>query len=299
MARPLSCPAIMRAIQPLFIAAVLFVSFVDGRQVKGLDIEEARSFVKDIFSAMTTQEAAVAIAAAAPQSDDGGMTARLTAIFPVANKLTEDIRTKYGFEGSLQDAMQAAGQAGEIAKDKKLFDEIQGITEILAGEGAPDRIGRVAELDVLADSFLALDAEGRLEAVRKAQVVLDRLDDTVAGLEDSTAGAPTYLETMQGIIAQGNDFVIDKIVEVIFLLGSETDKFVEASIVDNIVETVTDKVVKDYMGARSTNVTRKELHIRLNVLSEFLGVDDHARVEERVEAARRALADDAVGKVEL
>lgn len=299
MAHPSSCAAIMRAIQPLFIAAVLFVPFVDGRQVEGLGIEEARSFVQDIFSAMTTQEAAVALVAADPQSDDGGMTARITAILPIANELTAGIRNRYGFEGSLQDAMQAIGQAGEIAKDKMIFDNIQAIAEILAGEGAPDRIGRVAELDVLADRFLALDAEGRLEAVSKAQAVLVRLDDTVAGLEDSTAGPATYVEVMHGIIAHGSDFVIDKIVEAVVLLGSETDKVVEASIVGNIVETVTDKVVKNNMGARSTNVTRKELHVRLNVLSEFLGVDDHARVEERVEAASRALADAAVSKDEL
>lgn len=262
----------MMGVGRLTLVAVALLLSAAGQQLEPLTSEQAdvllgriepakaRAMLKEIFAALTSEQATVAIAAIAPAADGQGagakgMSERLTAVLPIAEGLAGTVCAKYGFEGGLQDAMRAAEQAGERSLDKKLFDAMQRVTEIISGQASPRSIGRVAELDALADGFVALDAAGRAEAVNKAEAVLEGFGDT--------ASAATYLEAMRGIIANGDDFALDTMVKAIVRLGPSMDDH----------------------GAKSTNTTKRDLHVRINVLAEFLTPDDHARIDEKLEAA--------------
>lgn len=203
---------------------------------KQIAVQRARAFMEEVVAALDKQPARLEIDAArasvsselpratfdeddedglaqASGRGDGMATSLLMAVGPLVDKFTKDIVLRYGFEGGFEQALNSVSEAMKRRGDRDLKAGMEVVAEIFA----PVRPGRVPALHGLAKLFIELNASSRDAAISKAETMHKGANNQLQ------AGIGEYLAAMQGIVARGDSYVQDRIVQLV-TNARETEK---------------------------------------------------------------------------
>jgi hypothetical protein len=99
-------------------------------------IKKARTMMKMLRSALTTQKAVAQIKEArGGDGDEPGK--RMATLGPVLEGLTKGVCEKFGFQNGFQEAMQSIAAEGGKAQDEKLRSMVEEVGEAITGDKSP------------------------------------------------------------------------------------------------------------------------------------------------------------------
>jgi len=235
------------------------------RPPRQIAVKRARAVLTEVLALLTTKTARAEFESVrnhipADMGPDSSQ-AMWQAVGPVAHRLTTAVMDKYEFTGGFDEALRSIEAAGSRQLDKTISDGLEDVNEIVTGQPAQGRIGRVAALDELADAFLSSSHVERLHAIAEAEKILDA--HTVEGKLNPPA-AKEYLQAMRGVVDKGVTYVQDIIVDLAVGPG-----------------------FKKPSGGISPE-ERERLSSQINILTRFLRSKDHKIIRQRIEAVREA-----------
>lgn len=204
-----------------------------------MTVKKARTMMRELARDLTSDQVAEVF------DGLGEGKERFEQAVVLADQLAEVLLRKYGFRNApegqrLKRAMRAAMEAGDEDEvlggmDKDIRRYKEDIEELLTGQVSSSRMARVASLDPLAQKFLDMDEKAREEALKEAQ---------------QTEGGQVYAATMDSIMKNGSDFLVDEVVELVTIsAGGQADQMrVQAGM--NVLQEFLRKSELDAIGRR-------------------------------------------------
>eukprot|EP00747_Dinoflagellata_sp_TGD_P098670 gnl/TRDRNA2_/TRDRNA2_167522_c0_seq14.p1 gnl/TRDRNA2_/TRDRNA2_167522_c0~~gnl/TRDRNA2_/TRDRNA2_167522_c0_seq14.p1 ORF type:complete len:363 (+),score=85.93 gnl/TRDRNA2_/TRDRNA2_167522_c0_seq14:77-1165(+) len=237
---------------------------------KQIDAKMARKVIKEFHSALTSQEA---LAEFNEWRQRRGRKAAKDIILTIAQKLTKGIAEKYGFKGGFDEAMASVDAAGRRnAKWQKIRDALDGIDELITGEAPFRMLGRVPELDKLAEKFLDMGEAERKEAIAQAEQILVEQAEKIKDMEGlpveegehPVPSGTEYLDAMRGVVDKGDKYIEDSIVALSVIMREAAK------------------------GESEDQAEHEKRGVRLSVFSQFTRPKDYKRTNDRIAAMREA-----------
>eukprot|EP00747_Dinoflagellata_sp_TGD_P098671 gnl/TRDRNA2_/TRDRNA2_167522_c0_seq15.p1 gnl/TRDRNA2_/TRDRNA2_167522_c0~~gnl/TRDRNA2_/TRDRNA2_167522_c0_seq15.p1 ORF type:complete len:299 (+),score=75.00 gnl/TRDRNA2_/TRDRNA2_167522_c0_seq15:29-898(+) len=243
---------------------------------KQIAVKTARKVMKEFRSVLTSEKALAEYdearkAAPGEPAEDPGVPgpskAAMDAILPIVHKLTKGISEKYGFTGGFDEAMASVDAAGRRnAKWQKIRDALDGIDELITGEAPFRMLGRVPELDKLAEKFLDMGEAERKEAIAQAEQILVEQAEKIKDMEGlpveegehPVPSGTEYLDAMRGVVDKGDKYIEDSIVALSVIMREAAK------------------------GESEDQAEHEKRGVRLSVFSQFTRPKDYKRTNTRM-----------------
>mmetsp|Transcript_134444 Transcript_134444/g.287629 ORF Transcript_134444/g.287629 Transcript_134444/m.287629 type:complete len:344 (+) Transcript_134444:112-1143(+) len=218
------------------------------KEPRQITMKTARKYIKYLLAVLTTEEAKAALQEAREKADDrNDEGALMKAVAPVVESLVKDLTAEYGFTDGFEDGMTAVGAAMGRKGDKKLRKQMEDVSELLTGKTPHTRVGRIPELDVVAEQFIDMSLEDKKAAI----LVTEKKQEEASADSEMFDNTGAYLDAMRGIVKHGSSYSSQQVVEILTKL----------------------------VGKPRDSATSK----RINVLTMFFGKGDLQHVEQAVQ----------------
>lgn len=204
-----------------------------GTGTKKMTVKKARTMMRELADDLTSDNVLEVFHGLGEGKE------RFEQAVVLADQVAAVLLKKWGFK-NLQRAMRSAMEAGDEDEvlggmDQDIRRYKEDIEELLTGQVSSSRMGRTLSLDPLAHKFLDMDEKAREEALKEAQ---------------QTEGGELYAATMEKIMKNGPDFLVEEVVELVRIsTGGGADRLrVQAGM--NVLQMFLRKSELNAMGKR-------------------------------------------------
>ena len=211
------------------------------RDVRELEVPEARSLIKDLHKVLGDEASQTKLREARVKvqtgklhhlykqfdkdlipTDQGPRVQMMHSLIPLVDRLAAGVfkkhRMPHGYVEAINACIHAVHDKQHVTRvsvaDHQLRVDMERLSQVVLGEPAPHLVGRVPELDLLAERFLDAGPAERARALREAGAALAaRRAEAEARQAEVPESTAEYVTVMKAVLSHGVKFVEDKVFE--------------------------------------------------------------------------------------